>query len=105
MKNTMLALLALCLAAPPAHSGTGEKKKVLVTLAALKSITDALAGDDFEVTALAKPDQDPHTVTPTPTLMKKLHKADLFIEIGLQLELWADQVATGSGNPQISQGA
>jgi len=76
-----------------------------VTLAALKSITDALAGDDFEVTALAKPDQDPHNVTPTPALMKKLREADLFIEIGLQLELWADQVATGSGNPNLSTGA
>ncbi len=108
MKKMTLAVLALSLPgllAAPAHSGTKDKKKVMVTLAALKSITDALAGDDFEVTALAKPDQDPHTVTPTPTLMKKLREADLFIEIGLQLELWADQVATGSGNPNIGQGA
>jgi zinc/manganese transport system substrate-binding protein len=108
MKKIAFAVLALslpALLASPAHSRVAEKKKVMVTLAALKSITDALAGDDFEVTALAKPDQDPHTVTPTPTLMKKLREADLFIEIGLQLELWADQVATGSGNPGIAQGA
>src|SRR5689334_3259904 len=108
MKKMIFAVLALslpALLASPAHSGTREKKKVMVTLAALKSITDALAGDDFEVTALAKPDQDPHTVTPTPTLMKKLREADLFIEIGLQLELWADQVATGSGNPNLAVGA
>jgi hypothetical protein len=41
----------------------------------------------------------PHTVSPTPDLMKKLREADLFIEIGLQLELWADQVATAPGIP------
>ena len=108
MKKMLFAFLALslpALAAPPAPSGTGEKKKVMVTLAALKSITDPLAGDDFEVTALAKPDQNPHTVEATPTLMKKLREADLFIEVGLQLELWADGVATGSGNPNIGQGA
>jgi zinc/manganese transport system substrate-binding protein len=108
MKKMIFAVLALslpALLASPAHSGTREKKKVMVTLAALKSITDALAGDDFEVTALAKPDQNPHTVEATPALMKKLREADLFIEIGLQLELWADGVATGSGNPNISQGA
>jgi len=99
----LLALLAPLASVAPARSR--EKKKVIVTLAALKSITDALAGDDFEVTALAKPDQDPHNVTPTPALMKKLREADLFIEIGLQLELWADQVATGSGNPNLSTGA
>jgi zinc/manganese transport system substrate-binding protein len=106
MKKLLLILLALLLPmASAAPAGSREKKKVIVTLAALKSITDALAGDDFEVTALAKPDQDPHNVTPTPTLMKKLREADLFIEIGLQLELWADQVATGSGNPSLATGA
>jgi zinc/manganese transport system substrate-binding protein len=108
MKHMRIAFLVLFLPAlfsTPVRSSTFEKKKVMVTLAALKSITDALAGEDFDVTALAKPDQDPHTVTPTPTLMKKLREADLFIEIGLQLELWADQVATGSGNPTIGQGA
>lgn len=100
MNRLILALLTLSFAAPAA-----EKKKVVATLPALKSITDALGGDEFEVTALAKPDQDPHAVTPTPTLMKKLREADLFIEIGLQLEIWAEQVATGSGNPNIGQGA
>lgn len=104
MRHAILAILAFSVLGAPAHSAPPEKKKVMVTLAALKSITDALAGDAFEVTALAKPDQDPHTVTPTPALMKKLREADLFIEIGLQLELWADQVATGSGNPNIGQG-
>jgi zinc/manganese transport system substrate-binding protein len=101
MRNTLLILMALSM---PAHSGPFEKKKVMVTLAALKSITEALAGDDFEVTALSKPDQDPHAVSPTPALMKKLREADLFIEIGLQLEIWADQVAAGSGNPAIDKG-
>ncbi|HLF94516.1 MAG TPA: metal ABC transporter substrate-binding protein [Planctomycetota bacterium] len=98
--RTMLLTLVL-LAVPQA----AEKKKVMCTLPVLKSIADAVAGDDFEVTALAKPDQDPHKVEPTPSLMKKLREADLFIEIGLQLELWADQVATGSGNPNLARGA
>jgi len=106
MKKLLLILLALVAPlASVAPARSREKKKVIVTLASLKSITDALAGDDFEVTALAKPDQDPHNVTPTPALMKKLREADLFIEIGLQLELWADQVATGSGNPNLATGA
>lgn len=99
MNKVIFAFLTLFVAAP-----APDKKKVMVTLPALKSIADALAGDDFEVTALSKPDQDPHAVTPTPTLMKKLREADLFIEIGLQLDLWAEQVATGSGNPAIGQG-
>ena len=105
MKHVLLATMLLFPLASAAPATPAAKKKVMVTLSVLKSITDVLAADDFEVTALAKPDQDPHTVTPTPTLMKKLREADLFIEIGLQLELWADQVATGSGNPNLALGA
>jgi zinc/manganese transport system substrate-binding protein len=98
MKSMILVLMAFSLSAP------FEKKKVVVTLPALQSIAEAVGGDDFEVTALSKPDQNPHAVSPTPTLMKKVREADLFIEIGLQLELWADQVAAGSGNPAIDKG-
>jgi len=98
MKNLILVLMAFSMSAP------SEKKKVIVTLPALQSIAEAVGGDDFEVTALSKPDQNPHAVSPTPALMKKVREADLFVEIGLQLELWADQVAVGSGNPNIDKG-
>lgn len=81
-----------------------DRKKVMCTLPVLKSIADELAGADFEVSALSKPDQDPHNVSPTPALMKKVREADLFIEIGLQLELWAEDVVRGSSNPKLSKG-
>lgn len=105
MKKITLAFSALALLAGTAAPQSAEKKKVMCTLPILKSITDALSGGDFDVTALAKPDQDAHTVSPTPVLMNKLANADLFIEIGLQLELWADQVANGSNNANIMSGA
>ncbi|MBI2999812.1 MAG: zinc ABC transporter substrate-binding protein, partial [Deltaproteobacteria bacterium] len=47
---------------------------------------------------------DPHFVTPTPVLMQKTRQADLLIQVGFSLELWADQVANGSGNPRIFRG-
>ncbi len=36
--------------------------------------------------------------------MQKTRQADLFIENGFSLELWADQVANGSGNTKIFRG-
>lgn len=81
------------------------KKKVMCTLPVLQSIAQELGGDDVEATSLSKPDQDPHFVSPTPTLMKRLREAELFIELGMQLELWAEEVANGSGNPRIQKGA
>jgi len=92
------------LVASPLAAEDAPKKKVMCTLPVLKAIADELNGGAFEITALAKPDQDPHTVSPTPSLMKKLREAELFVEIGLQLELWADEVANGSGNPALARG-
>jgi len=52
------------------------------------------------VRALADARQDPHFVEPRPTLMQLARDADLFVEVGLQLELWAEKVVAGSGNPR-----
>jgi ABC-type Zn uptake system ZnuABC Zn-binding protein ZnuA len=81
-----------------------KKVNVVCTLPTLKALTHEIGGDKVDVIALAKGDQDPHFVTPTPVLMKKTREADLFIENGLSLELWANEVANGSGNSKIFRG-
>ena len=101
----MRTLLIAVVAAGSLAAQDVSKKQVVCTLPVLKSIADELSGGGVEVTALSKPDQDPHFVSPTPALMKKLREAELFIEIGLQLELWADEVANGSSNGRIAKGA
>src|SRR6185503_13090586 len=63
-----------------------------------------VGGDRIHAEALADPRQDPHYVEPKPTLMQKARAADAFVEVGLQLELWGEKVASGSGNPRIQQG-
>ena len=82
----------------------GKKLSVVCTLPTLKALTQEIGGDRVEVTALARGDQDPHFVTPTPVLMKKTRDAALFIENGFSLELWADEVSNGSGNSKIFRG-
>jgi ABC-type Zn uptake system ZnuABC Zn-binding protein ZnuA len=101
MKTMMLALLGAAAAAAPQDA---PRKKVLCTLPVLEALVREVGGDAFETGSLSRPDQDPHFVSPTPSLMKKLREADLFIQIGLQLELWADAVADGSGNPRVQKG-
>lgn len=81
-----------------------EKPKVVSTLPSLAAIAMAVGGDRFEYISLAKPDQDPHFVSPTPALMKKTREAVLMLEIGMMLDGWADEVANGSGNPLIVRG-
>jgi zinc/manganese transport system substrate-binding protein len=104
MRTIASALAFLALLVAPAASQDSPKKTVICTLPVLKVIADELGGGDFDITAISKPDQDPHGVSPTPDLKKKVLRADLFIEIGLQLELWAEDVASGSGNPKVAKG-
>jgi zinc/manganese transport system substrate-binding protein len=99
----------ICLTAAAALMGgaagqEAEKKKVACTIPALRAIAAELAGDGFEVFALSRPDQDVHFVSPTPPLWNKVRTARLFIEIGLQLEIWAPDVTNNSGNSKIQPG-
>ena len=105
MKFFRIALSA-ALTAAFAISLLGQQKKVHVvcTLPTLKSLVEEVGGDRVNVIALAKGDQDPHFVTPTPILMRKTREADLFVENGFSLELWADEVVNGSGNSRIFRG-
>jgi zinc/manganese transport system substrate-binding protein len=107
LRTTMFKLLTIpflwiCLVAP--LQAAAKKIQVVCTLPTLKALTEEVGGDHVEVIALAKGDQDPHFVTPTPVLMKRTRDAVLFIENGLSLELWADEVVNGSGNSRIFRG-
>lgn len=81
-----------------------NKLKVVTTLGVLADLARAVGGERVEVEALADPREDPHFVQPRPTLMKRAREADLFVELGMQLELWAQKVVEGSGNPRIQSG-
>lgn len=78
-----------------------EKLRVITTLAYLKYVAEQIGGDKVNVTALVNPKQDPHYVSPTPLMNELAKDADLFIETGLNLDLWAKNVVDASGNPRI----
>ncbi len=97
-------VLASLLFAAPAAPVSAEPIRVVSTLPILASLAREVGGDLVEATSLAKGDQDPHFVSPTPVLMKKTREADLFLSLGLSLDLWADEVVNGSGNSRIFRG-
>jgi zinc/manganese transport system substrate-binding protein len=99
-----VALGLLSALAPAAEPPPARRLKVVATLGVLGDFAGRLGGDLVEVDVLADPRQDPHFVQPRPTLNKRAREADLFVEVGLQLELWADHVVLGSGNTRIQRG-
>ncbi len=81
-----------------------DRIEAVTTLSVLRYIVEEVGGDRVEAHSLSNPKQDPHYVQPRPTLIKMARDADLFVEVGLQLELWGQKVVDGSGNPAIQSG-
>jgi len=101
------AAIALALAVPAAAqaaSPAAPPLKVVTTLSVLGDLAREVGGDRVEVETLADPREDPHFVQPRPTLMQRARAADAFVELGLQLEMWAGKVVEGSGNTKIQTG-
>ena len=107
MKTTLsfAAILLTLLNTPQPASSQDKKLRVITTMNYLCSIAKEIGGDKIEATALANAKQDPHYVTPTPRMNQLATDADLFIETGLSLDLWAKNVVDASGNPSIQSGS
>jgi zinc/manganese transport system substrate-binding protein len=94
-----LASLLMCLAP---FNLCAAKLNVMTTTSDLAALTQAVGGDLVEVQSLAKGRQDPHFIDAKPSYMLEAHKADLFIRIGLELEIgYEPLILEGARNPKI----
>jgi ABC-type metal ion transport system, periplasmic component/surface adhesin len=82
-------LLCGCISQNELPSG---KINVATTIAPLGDFITAVGGDKVEVTVLVPPGAEPHTYEPTPSQMKDVALADLYIMNGGGLEFWMDKV-------------
>ncbi len=97
MKQFAFALLFAAV-----FSGFGyAKAKVVTSISDLAEFTKAIGGDRVEVDHLIRGPQNPHYIDVKPSYMLKLKSADLFIVVGMQLELWAPQIIDGSRNSNL----
>lgn len=92
-------LLILLVAAPAA-----AQVRVVTTTSDLAWATEQVGVEFVSVRSLAAPNEDPHYVSPTPSLMALVGDADLFVEIGLNLEIWTERLLDGAGNPNVRPG-
>jgi len=75
--------------------------KVVTTTTVIYDLVKNVGGDKVEVDYLSRGDQDVHFLEVLPSYMMKLRKADVFFQIGLQLEMWAPQLVDGSRNSSL----
>ncbi|HEU4733379.1 MAG TPA: metal ABC transporter substrate-binding protein [Kofleriaceae bacterium] len=105
MRIPLTILLALATALTQRAATAAPKKvSVVTTLNVLAGVTREVGGDRVSVTSLAKPNQDPHTLVAKPTYKVLAKNANLFVELGLGLDIWGSAVTDASGNPDIQTG-
>ncbi len=88
-------------------SGVAEAKlTVITTTADLASIVKEVGGDRVQVSSLITGARDPHRIEAKPSYMSKARGADLWVAIGLELEIgYEPPILEGSGNSRIRVGA
>ncbi|HEY3215799.1 MAG TPA: metal ABC transporter substrate-binding protein [Candidatus Eisenbacteria bacterium] len=100
------AALAVGLVPILAVHAAGKPIQVVTTTEDLAAIAREVGGDRVAVSAICRGYQDPHFVDAKPSYMVLLKKADLFVEIGRDLEVgWAPPLLNGARNSRILPGA
>jgi len=80
--------------------------RVETTYSTFGAITQKIGGDLVHVHVLASSKYDPHFIVPKPSLLSKLHRADLLIINGGGLELgWLPPLIRSANNAKIQNGA
>jgi len=100
-----VAAVALILLPGPGNSAP-KKLNVVATTPDLAAIAREIGGDAIDVTAMAKPTEDPHFVDAKPSFLVALNRADVLIEGGAELELgWLPPLLDNARNTKIAAGA
>jgi ABC-type Zn uptake system ZnuABC Zn-binding protein ZnuA len=77
----------------------------VTTTTDLRSIVEAVGGDKVEVASLGTGREDPHFIDAKPSCMLLARDADLWVRIGLELEIgYENLVIDGAHNPKIRVG-
>ncbi|MDE2490018.1 MAG: zinc ABC transporter substrate-binding protein [Elusimicrobia bacterium] len=100
LKTHCVAVLAAALlaAAPAAEAAP---LRVVTTTVYVAALTKTIGGDKVSVTPLSPPGFDADGYSPRPQDLFKVHRAKLFIMIGLNLEDWARDLVDAAHNPDL----
>lgn len=105
-KSLRIALLTLVLCLTSGLSALHAQLRVVTTLPDLASITRHVGGEHVDVFSIAAGYQNPHFVDPKPSFIVRLSRADMFVQVGLDLEIgWAPSLLESSRNSSIQRGS
>ncbi len=86
--------------------GTLKPIQVCATIPDLGNLAQEMGSDQVKITVFAKNQEDPHFVEAKPSFIKALSQADLFLQIGMELEIgYAPVLLQNARNSRVLIGA
>lgn len=108
MKNLILTILVPLLVSfgTPTRAAPAETLRVVTTLPDLADIAGEIGGERVSVQSLYKGKENTHALSLKPSHIVAVSKADLFIQVGLSLEVsFVPALLQGARNERIQPGA
>jgi ABC-type Zn uptake system ZnuABC Zn-binding protein ZnuA len=104
IKLRPLLLAALLPALALANSPGQAAVNVITTDTNLANITSYVGGSRVRVESLSRGVDDPHAVEPRPSMVLKLSRAQLFVRVGMDLDIWVNGVLDKVSNAGVRPG-
>lgn len=95
-KGFVLFILASMLALP-----SFAQIKVVASTSDLADFASIVGGEQVSVEFIVRGTQNPHYIDVKPSYMLQLKRADIFLIVGLELELWSLRIIDGSRNDKL----
>src|SRR5262245_30959601 len=101
--KTRLVLAAVVLfgASIGASISAAAPLRILAATNDLAAIARAVTGPSAEIKVVARPDRDLHSLEVRPSMMTMAAKADVYLAVGLSLDLWSEGIVQGSRNQKL----
>lgn len=98
-------IVCLCFLMLPNILRADEKKlNVVATQTIFADMVKQIGGDRVEVSAVASPRYNIHFIQPKPSDVRRVGRADLYVNSGLDLEAWSDPLLEAAGKPELFRG-
>lgn len=93
MRNFVLLLLILiALSGCISQTENAAEVRAATTIIPLGEFVKAVGGDRVGVSVLVPPGAEPHTFEPSPSQIRQIADADIYVKNGLGLESWMDNI-------------
>lgn len=97
MRSSLLLLATLAVSV----TTQADPIRVVTSIPDHAALVRAIGADAVEVESIVKGNRDVHAVELLPSLMVKVQRADVYVEVGMDLDAWSQQIVDGSRNARL----